>query len=366
MTDLELQDVQASFPPALREAMAEARSGPVSVPGFEALASGLHGLELGRSLAVRRATWLLLVAAAVFLVGTVAAALLFKFMPEPKAKQALGLWRYASTGGVRAALIACLLPGGALLWSASRLPRAGFRDHVLIRAVAWSTLVVGTLLPFTFDAWSFRLVGHVAALGSGVALLSLREVGLDAEMAAGTPFVPIKHRGPLIVALVMATADAMTLLFAGLVSMEVGAYDFVTFAPGSIPTLIAGLVMVLAVFGLYRLRVWALVLNLVANVVIAYLAFSGVLGLSVPVAIALTSTAIIQTLLPVPVLAAAAGDREAGQGWLHNQGHRLGYGLIVGLMVLGLSPSALGVTGTGWRAAQVHYTTTRGINHLYR
>jgi hypothetical protein len=62
----------------------------------------------------------------------------------------------------------------------------------------------------------------------------------------------------------------------------------------------------IAVFGLFRLAVWGLMLNLLANVAIAGLGLAGALELPGPIVGSLVATAVLQILLPVPMLVAMA------------------------------------------------------------
>ena len=116
-------------------------------------------------------------------------------------------------------------------------------------------------------------------------------------------------------ALVMAAADALTLSFSALLQLRVGTEGWTL--GGTLehagPTLVAAAVMGVAVWGVYRLRTWALFLNLVANIAIAYFALEGTLNLSPSVSVSLATTAAIQCFIPVPILAVALGDRNAGQ-----------------------------------------------------
>ena len=125
----------------------------------------------------------------------------------------------------------------------------------------------------------------------------------------------MRFRGQLLLALIMAFADAQTLVFSAVMQLRVGMQGW-TLA-GTVayagPATLAAAVMVLTVWGLYHLRTWALILNLLANFAIAYLALSGTLNVAGPVAMALAATAAIQAFLPVPILAMALGERRAGQ-----------------------------------------------------
>ena len=209
-----------------------------------------------------------------------------------------------------------IVPACLLAWGFRCARRPGVGPQMLARAIWWSNLLVGMLIAGNFLARVDQFVGAGIAIACAVPLLVLGQRGLDA--APSDPFQPMRFRGHLLLSLVMAFADAQTLLFSAVMQLRVGMMGWnllgTIFYAG--PAMLAALVMALAVWGLYRLRTWALLLNLVGNFVIAYLAMEGTLNVAPPIAIALFGTAACQALLPVPILAIAIGDRKAGRPWL--------------------------------------------------
>jgi hypothetical protein len=246
---------------------------------------------------------------------------------------------------------AALLPAAFLLCGSYLVCRSSFGAQMLSRAIAGSNLVVGALIAGTTSGVA-AFGGALVACACGIALLRLRDSGLDGSgEGAEHPFQPVAYRGFLVLALVMAFADAQTLLFSSCVQVGnewsqgievIGRGDWQI-------TLLAGGLMAVNVWGLYRLRVWALVLNIVANVAIAHLALVGELGVSIAVAGALATTAAVQLLLPVPVLATVMGDRNAGR-WM--VGPRLVTGALVLLTLVGagagLYGGLVGRDSEGW------------------
>ena len=229
-----------------------------------------------------------------------------------------------STAGMWRASLATLLPMGLLAWSLRLMRLRDIGSQMLARAVLWSSVVVGALVAANFMLEVERVVGAGIAVACASALLALGSRGLD-EPAPGDVFAPDRFRGKLLLALVMASADALTLLFSGAMQLRVGMdgwnlLDTIDYAG---PTMLAATVMALAVWGLYRLRTWALFLNLTANIAIAFFALEGSLNLSGSVAIALTATAGVQMFLPVPILALAVGDEKAGQPLLRGHAPKL-------------------------------------------
>lgn len=243
-------------------------------------------------------------------------------------ESAAAMWR---------ASLATLLPMGLLVWSLQLIRKDDIGSQMLMRAVLWSSVVVGALVAANFMLEVERVVGAGIAVACASALLALGSRGLD-EPAPGDVFAPDRFRGKLLLALVMASADALTLLFSGAMQLRVGmeGWNLVDTIDYAGPTMIATAVMALAVWGLYRLRTWALFLNLAANIAIAFYALEGSLNLSGSVAIALTATAGVQMFLPVPILALAAGDKKAGKPLLRGHASKLlpvSVVLIAGLAV---------------------------------
>jgi uncharacterized protein YjbI with pentapeptide repeats len=233
---------------------------------------------------------------------------------------------------------AAMLPAVLLLAAAQMTLRARFVPQMLARAIWWSNLIVGTLMAHLLAADGYRTAGTVAALACGVAILVTGRRGLDhsVEDAAADRFRPVAFRGLLTVALVMAFADAQTLAFSGILQLGVGArgWTWLTALTSAGPTFVCAVVMAVAVWGLLRLRTWALLLNLVANFVIAGLALHGHLGLATPVAATLAGTALVQAFLPVPILARAAGGPWAERAVLLPHGGRFAAVIVLGGMVL--------------------------------
>lgn len=191
------------------------------------------------------------------------------------------------------------------------LHRRHLGSQILARATWWSNLILGMLISISGSGAEGEVAGPMLALGCGLALLTMGRAGLDEEVPAGR-FHPVAFRGSLILALVMALADTQSLLFFGVLSFAVE-------QPSVLP-LVCAATMILAVLGLYRLAVWGLALNLVANVAIAGLGLAGALGLPDPIVAALVATAVLQLLVPLPLLVglvrgAPARPRHGRSSW---------------------------------------------------
>lgn len=276
------------------------------------------------------------------------------------------VWRPQDSGRT----LGVLLPLALLVFADRRSSVRRLDTQMLVRAIAWSNLVIGVLVS-VWDFQEFALAGVPIALGSGVALLALGGHGLG---MSGRWFRPVAFRMQLLIALVMAMADAETLLFSGIVeaagmrlaSTRPDYLAMVALGVLTTPALLAAAVMLLAVWGLLRMRTWAFLLNLVANLVIAGLALWGALELTLPVAGALSITAVIQLLLVVPILAAALGDDNPDRPPLRSWGPRVARSTVVVAMLAAVAgsfiPSDVGldVWRVGW-VSRTHRTSLRGI-----
>jgi|GEM_PF-1277405 len=277
-------------------------------------------------------------------VATTLAALAFLGLAVRRAAWAGSPW----IGGELQLRVAPALPLMILGWSviALRTPKLG--AQLLCRAAWWSSLIVGVLVSLNYGSPFDKGCGAVAAVGCALALLSAGERGLDIQ-EADHPFAPVRFRGHLLLALVMAAADALTLAFSGLMQLRFGAsgWNLADTASYAGPTVTAAFVMAIAVWGVYRLRTWALLLNLVANIAIAYLALEGALHLSPSVSVSLAATAAVQCFIPVPILASALGDRHAGQPFMAPLRRWLMHGTVVALACFA-AYSVSDATSDGW------------------
>lgn len=212
-------------------------------------------------------------------------------------------------------LVALALPAGLLLWCLWLAGSSVFRGQLALRALLWSNLIIGVVLALFIEAPVAGLSGALVGVGCGGALLLAGRRGLE-TLANDPTFRPSAFSARLVFALILAVADAQTLLFSAVIKSGCGRL----FSPDSTWSLgdawhaswlvwLCAATMLLAVWGVLRLRVWAIVLNVVANFVIAYWALGGDLGVSSPVAGALAWTAAVQLFVPVPLLAAMLGDR---------------------------------------------------------
>lgn len=198
---------------------------------------------------------------------------------------------FASFYGAPSAL---LLPGALLCVSAGLIFRRELASHVFARAVLWSNLLLGFLIAIS-GSGEEQLIGGVIALMTGSALHLVGTAGLRRPSEV---FAPVAFRASLVLAVVMALADTQSLTLFGVLQLDRGN------GSTAYPLLACAGLMIVALYGLYRLRLWGLVLNIVANVLIAGLALFGSLDLPTPLIYALCTTATVQLLLPAPLVVA--------------------------------------------------------------
>ncbi len=227
--------------------------------------------------------------------------------------------------------LALLIPIGLLLLAAGLVWRPSLPSQLLVRAALWSNLLLGVLLSVNGQSIE-QLPGGVVALATGAALLVLGRAGLDQPSPA---FSPAAFRGSLVLALVMALADTQSLALFGALQL-----DRSLSAAG--PLLACAGLMVIAIVGLYRLRVWGLALNIAANLLIAGLALSGALEVPRLVAWTLATTAALQLLLPLPLVVAMVRGRAPAAD--PARASRLRAALIPGVIMVLMTAAAIGAS----------------------
>jgi hypothetical protein len=286
------------------QALNVARNTPVVVPEFEAVATASDDererhTDEDRDAREQARRWLIVAAAGGWLAYPILAVFLpDPFMPDTTIRDALGMFVWM----VPMAL--------GLLWAAHLSRDRRLRSNILTRAIAASNFVLALLSSFVgVNADSVTSV--LLAIATGRSLQLLAERGLDGGEDQSSGFEPVRFRGVLLLTLILACADAVTLLWtttALVASYFVEDFDaWASYLPKAGMTAAAAALMAVNIWGLLRLRTWALFTSMLANVGIAALALSGVLALGWWVTFPLAMTAGIQLLLPLPILAAALG-----------------------------------------------------------
>ncbi|MGH1342642.1 MAG: hypothetical protein ACRBN8_13870 [Nannocystales bacterium] len=210
------------------------------------------------------------------------------------------------------AVLALVLPP-SVLWGAAVLAgRPGFSAQLLSRSLLIATTMVGSASSL------FQNASFDSQLGLGLGWSTTRVLvpaGLLIGLTLGGHGLTTPHRHRerggfemvLSLSLVMGVADAMFLAF-------VAAVTFGTVSVGPWPFVLP-IVLMVAAHGLFRGRVWGLLLMALTNLAEVLLVLDGsLLGDSIvtqTAAALLVLTATIQLLLPVPVYAAMLAPRRA-------------------------------------------------------
>jgi hypothetical protein len=189
------------------------------------------------------------------------------------------------------------IPAGLLALSALLVHRNHIGGQLLARAILWSNLLLGALIAGSSNG-SEQMLGAGLAVATGGALLAVGRAGLGAT-AAGA-FSPGAFRGAMIATLVLATADAQSFLLFGGIGLEEHHED------KAAPLLLAGGVLLVAVAGLYRLRVWGVLLAALASAAVAACGVAGAFDLPPPLLGMIVASAVLQLALPAPIFAALA------------------------------------------------------------
>jgi hypothetical protein len=202
------------------------------------------------------------------------------------------------SGDVPAAL---WIPTAFLVLSALLLHHGAAGSQLVARSAWWASLVLGTLIAVAGGS-SDAERGVLLAMTAGIALLAMGRLGLDE--GEGSAFRPVAFRATLTIGMIMAVADAQALALFGALKLQEGGWKEGDPGPQAFLLLLSASVLVVAITGLYRLRVWGLFLATLCAAGVAVLSVAGAYGLPDPLraGMALTSTA--QVLLPVPILVA--------------------------------------------------------------
>ena len=190
--------------------------------------------------------------------------------------------------------------------------------QVVARGFWWCFLVMGTFMASSSSAYEAQ-GGTFSAVCASVALLAVGRTGLDND--ADPRFQPVAFRGTLLFTLVLAIADTVALLLVGGVSL--------IWAPES-RVVGLGVLMGLGVVGLVRLRTWGLLVALASSGLVAVLAVSGALPVGHLLQKVFTCTAILQLVVPLPMLVTIVRRRAPGPDrWQATRWKAASLGIVV-------------------------------------
>jgi len=106
-------------------------------------------------------------------------------------------------------------------------------------------------------------------------------------------------------------------------------------------------VLVLAIAGLYRLRVWGLLLATLGAAAVAVLSLTDAYGLPPPLRLGVVLTSAVQVLLPMPIVAAILRGRAAPPPSAPSRLAGAAPSVLVALMIAACA--AISAYGTCWR-----------------
>jgi hypothetical protein len=228
------------------------------------------------------------------------------------------------------------IPAGLLGAAALLVHHRHSGSQLLVRAVLWSNLLLGMVVAWAGGGSREVPVAAILAGSTGVALLLLGRHGIDGD-ARGDRFVPVAFRSTLTAILVMALADAQTLLlFGSLTFSESRSYNTT-----GLTSLALAIAFFTSIAGLYTLKVWGLLLNLVSCAAIITASAFGAIDLPPLFRWAFIATAALQILLAVPLLAALVTGARRQPPALARGGVWLGAVAIVGVMAAAILPSVM-------------------------
>ncbi len=200
--------------------------------------------------------------------------------------------------------------------------------QLLCRGAAWFQLLIGTVAAVSSHAWEPVAI----ALGAGLALLAIGTTGLAAGEATRGSFAPVAFRRSLMVSLVMGMAEIQGLSAVSSTLMhESGKNQLYAASLG-----VCAVVLAVGVVGLYRLRVWGLLMHLLAMVGLASIVVSLVPGTTSEVSPLFVwfATVTVQMLVPLPMVLAIVSRRRVAPVAPSPWPARLFRGLVVAMMTV--------------------------------
>ena len=222
------------------------------------------------------------------------------------------------------------------------MARRGARRMTNVLALPTGTELVG-------DFKIERMLGAGLLLGSGLALLVLGRLGVDDADRTGT-FVPTALRGTLTASLVMALADAQTLLLFGGVAIH-DASDRSSEITSNAGVLLvgAGVLLILAGWGLFRLRGWGVLASVLGNLALLGVVVANVGDLPQPLRLGWGTTAAVQLLLMARLLIALRTGAPASPRRLPTSTAWITTLVVLALVLTGLVCAAFDIQLIGVR-----------------
>jgi hypothetical protein len=217
------------------------------------------------------------------------------------------LWSTMQSGWTREWLLFAALYSTILVAAGLLAFRRSTGAQLLARSIWWSAFGGGALVAlFAAQDRGVARVALVMLLATGTALLAAGRPGVD--HASADDFAPAAYRTPIIVSMIMALADAQALGWLGasrlyaVLQHYAGSSASREIQQSSVMLACSGLALI-ALYGLYKLRLWGLVLSALTTLAIGILAFTPATGMSdagpIPYAFALSAAIQIALLAPL-------------------------------------------------------------------
>jgi hypothetical protein len=225
------------------------------------------------------------------------------------------------------------MPTGLLVAAAVLAHHHHTASQLLVRAILWSNLLLGVVVAWVGNGRE-RSVAAALAVATGLAIFALGRRGLDGD-ARGDRFAPIAFRSTLVAILVMALADAQTLMLFGSLSLA-GPWPHTT---SGVSLLVLSGALLASIVGIYLMRVWGLLFNIAACVGIIVAVVAGAFYLPTLIQAAFIATAALQLLLLFPLFLALFTGAERRPPALSRRGVWLGSIAVAALMVVAVMPA---------------------------
>ena len=222
---------------------------------------------------------------------------------------------------------ALLLPAALPAIAAVLFQSRKLQLQLLARAAIWAAVILNMLLAHLDrpPSWATAMV-----VSGALALLAAGRVAADSEPGA---FQPVAYRKTLTLSLVLAFADTLTLWMWTAFALLGGAP-----AADTLGFLACAVVTLVGAVGLYRLRMWALALNVLANLGIAIVFAAGLIEIR-ELKIVFITTALAQLLVALPVLLGVILRRPLElPTWLQRGSRALLPAALLGVIALALQP----------------------------
>lgn len=220
-----------------------------------------------------------------------------------------------------------MMPAMMAIAAAALFHWSSMQAQLIARAAIWTPMILNLLLahldPEAHDAVGMVVSGALALLAAG---------RITDDVTPGS-FQPVAYRKTLTLSLVLALADTLTLSMwtAFAVIAETSMVDQLGFGLCAVATLASAI-------GLYRLRMWGLVLGVIANVGIAIVFGAGIIEVQ-ELKIVFIATAAAQLLVATPVIAGVILRRPLETpAWLQKLSRFLLPVALLGVIALAIQP----------------------------